>query len=68
MIRDPRLCIECRKGYTITFMFAKEELFTNWPKIILSDSPELREKVANMESTKIGMNFAFQDPAGKAER
>tara|TARA_R110002003_G_scaffold687_1_gene21066 strand:- start:274 stop:423 length:150 start_codon:yes stop_codon:yes gene_type:complete len=49
-------------------MFAKEELFTNWPKIILSDSPELREKVANMESTKIGMNFAFQDPAGKAER
>ncbi|KAF1840118.1 uncharacterized protein K460DRAFT_410724 [Cucurbitaria berberidis CBS 394.84] len=67
MIRDPRLCMESRKGYTITFMFATEELFTNWPKMLLSDLPELREKVANMESTRISMNFAFQDPAGKAK-
>lgn len=65
MIRDPGLFIESQVGYTITFIFATEEVIASWPKIILSDLPELREKVASMKSTKIGVNFAFQDSAGK---
>ncbi|KAB2099594.1 hypothetical protein AG0111_0g12091 [Alternaria gaisen] len=65
VIRDPRLYIESRTGYAITFMFAKEEVLAGWPKIVLLDKPGLREKVAKMESTKIGVNFAFQDPSGK---
>lgn len=62
MIRDPRLYIESQTGYVITFMFATEEVLADWPKILLLDLPESREKVASMESTKVGVNFAFQDP------
>ena len=65
MIRDARLYIESRTGYTIVFTFAKEEITAEWPKIPLLDLPDLREKVAKMETAKIGMNFKFQLPAAR---
>ncbi|UPX17092.1 uncharacterized protein EKO05_0007468 [Ascochyta rabiei] len=63
MIRDPRLFIEIRRGYTITFLFATEEVLARWPKILLLDLPEIRERVAHMESMRVGMNIVFQGPA-----
>lgn len=67
MIRDPRLYIESQVGFAITFIFAREEALVDWPKFLLLDLPGMRERVANMESTRIGVNFAFQDPAGKTK-
>ena len=40
-------------------MFATDDVLVNWTKMILPYSPELANKVAAMESTKIGVNFAF---------
>jgi hypothetical protein len=40
-------------------MFATDDVLAGWAKMILPYSPELASKVAAMESTKIGVNFAF---------
>ncbi|KAK0628276.1 hypothetical protein B0T17DRAFT_486756 [Bombardia bombarda] len=58
-ILDARLGYEIKKGYTITFMFATDDVLAGWTKMILPYSQELANKVAAMESTKIGVNFAF---------
>lgn len=68
MIRDPRLYIESRSGYNITFFFTTEQILTHWPKIVLQDVPELRERVANLKTTKIGVNFAFENPTNKTDK
>ncbi|KAF2240204.1 hypothetical protein BU26DRAFT_556993 [Trematosphaeria pertusa] len=64
VIRDARLYAESKTGYAITFIFATAEVLAAWPKIILPNSPELVRKVVNMESPKIGVNFAIKDSAG----
>ncbi|KAF2177368.1 hypothetical protein K469DRAFT_720701 [Zopfia rhizophila CBS 207.26] len=64
VIRDARLYAETKTGYAITFIFATDEVLAAWPKITLPNSPELVRKVVNMESPKIGVNFAIKDSAG----
>jgi len=64
VILDARICFEMEQGYAITFMFATDEVLKAWPKMILPNSRMLIANVANMESPKIGVNFAFDSPAG----
>lgn len=64
VILDARLGFETKQGYAITFMFATDEVLTGWPKMVLPNSPGLVGKVVDMDSPKIGMNFAFKNLAG----
>jgi len=57
------------EGYAITFEFATIDVVETWPKMILPGSPELIQKVGDMQRDlenrrfqKIRMNFAFRDP------
>ncbi|KAI8663479.1 hypothetical protein NCS57_00949000 [Fusarium keratoplasticum] len=59
VILDARLGRETRAGYAITVTFMIEDLVTGLPKMVLPNLPGLKEKVAEMESEKIGVNFAF---------
>lgn len=63
VILDARVCFEIKQGYTMTFMFATEDVLVKWPKIVLPDSTILRDQVAKIENInpKIGLNFAFQE-------
>ena len=64
VILDARLGFEIRQGYAITFMFATDDVLAAWPKMILPNLRMLIEKVADMESPKIGVNFEFKGSAG----
>ncbi|AEO57119.1 hypothetical protein MYCTH_2056329 [Thermothelomyces thermophilus ATCC 42464] len=69
VILDARLGFEIKEGYAITFLYATDEVIANWAKIVLPYSKALVEKVSDMEkeSTRIGLNFAFEvSPGGKA--
>jgi len=68
-IFDARIGFELKEGYAITFEFATIDVVENWPKMILLSSPELIQKVGDMERDlenrkfqKIRMNFVFRDP------
>lgn len=63
VILDARVCFEIKQGYTMTFMFATEDVLVKWRKIVLPNSTILRNQVAEIEniSPKIGLNFAFQE-------
>jgi hypothetical protein len=68
-IFDARIGFEIKEGYAITFEFATIDVVENWPKMILPSSPELIQKVGDMERDlvnrkfqKIRMNFVFRDP------
>lgn len=58
---DARLGIELKERYVISFLFATEDVFAKWPPMFLPNFPKLREKVREMESPEIGVNFAFKD-------
>lgn len=49
------------KGYAITFEFATVDIVERWPKLIFPNLPGLAERVAEMETSKIGLNFGFED-------
>jgi len=72
-IFDARIGFELKEGYAITFEFATADVIKNgiktWPKMVLPSSPELIQKVGDMERDlekrkfqKIRMNFVFRDP------
>ena len=65
-IFDARLNFEIEKGDVIAFEFVIpkviEQAIEPWPRINLPDIPELRQKVADIGSSKIRTNFAFGVP------
>ncbi|PVH69048.1 hypothetical protein DL98DRAFT_506210 [Cadophora sp. DSE1049] len=64
VIFDARISFEIKQGYAITFEFATADVVEKWEKMNLPDTPGLAQKVADMESSKIRMNFAFKDTTG----
>jgi hypothetical protein len=48
-IFDARIGFELKEGYAITFKFATIDVVEHWPKMILPSSPELIQKVGDME-------------------
>jgi len=69
VILDARVGFEIKQGYAITFLFATDDVITKWAKIVLPSSEGLRQKVAEMEkeSTRIGLNFAFEGSVGSID-
>lgn len=61
-ILDARLQFVIEEGFAIAFEFATPEVIETWPKMYLPDIPELKQKVADMGSSKIRTNFAFGVP------
>ncbi|CAI6079407.1 unnamed protein product [Clonostachys chloroleuca] len=61
IIRDARTYAEIPEGYAITFIFAKPDSLSTWPKILLANSPELIRLAVSMETPKIRLNFAIKD-------
>jgi hypothetical protein len=47
------------QGFSITFGFAVEEELKEWAKMKLPNVKALTEKVAEMKSATIGLNFEF---------
>jgi hypothetical protein len=45
-----------------------EQVINPWPTMYLPDIPELRQKVADMGSSKIRTNFAFGVPKKRKRR
>jgi len=60
VVLDSRIGYEIKEGYVIAFEFATEDLIKSWKKMILPDSRTLRDKVTNMGSERIGINFVFE--------
>ncbi|KAI3094758.1 hypothetical protein CBS147333_9932 [Penicillium roqueforti] len=61
VILDARLAFEIKQGSATTFAFTTKNELATWAKMILPNSPGLARKVAEMESTGIGVNFAFEE-------
>ncbi|KAK0629982.1 hypothetical protein B0T17DRAFT_205849 [Bombardia bombarda] len=64
VILDARLGLEIGAGYAITVVFVTEDLVAGLPKMSLPNLPGLKEKVAGMQSKKIGLNFVFEGSTG----
>jgi len=61
---DARLAFNIIEGFAITFAFATQEELQTWSKMqIPRRTDRLAQKMADMESKHIGVNFAF----GKSE-
>ncbi|KAI9749076.1 MAG: hypothetical protein M4579_007011 [Chaenotheca gracillima] len=62
VVLDLRLAFTAFRGYAVLFVFAVQELIDHWGKIRLPHSPELENKVAEIDgiSEKIGTNFTFE--------
>jgi len=58
---DARTCMEIQRGYALTFLFATEDVLSTWPPMYLPNLPRLREKVSEMETAEVGVNFAFRE-------
>ncbi|KAG4425785.1 hypothetical protein IFR04_000992 [Cadophora malorum] len=68
-IFDARIGFELKEGYAITFEFATADVIKTWPKIVLPSSPELIQKVGDMERDletrrpqRVRTNFVFREP------
>ncbi|XP_044717997.1 uncharacterized protein HRG_07357 [Hirsutella rhossiliensis] len=61
VILDARLSFEIKQGSATMFAFTTRDELATWAKMILPKSPGLAQKVAEMESTTIGVNFAFEE-------
>tara|TARA_R110002003_G_scaffold638_4_gene20921 strand:- start:517 stop:672 length:156 start_codon:yes stop_codon:yes gene_type:complete len=48
-------------GFAIYFVFATKEELQGWRKKVLPGDQQLKEKVAQMESPGIGLNYVFKD-------
>lgn len=60
-IADARLGFKLLRGLTITIGFATESELRSWAKMTLPKSDRLKDKVALMDTPKIGTNFEFTD-------
>lgn len=58
---DARTCVEIQRGYALTFLFATEDVLSTWPPMYLPNLTMLHDKVSEMESSEIGVNFAFRE-------
>lgn len=47
------------QGFAITFGFAAREELQEWARMSLPNAQSLKQKVAEMEGTTIGVNFEF---------
>ncbi|KAI1496548.1 hypothetical protein F5X99DRAFT_422024 [Biscogniauxia marginata] len=57
---DARINLEIKQGFAITFVFATEDVLAKWPPMTLPNLPALQRKVyEELESKKVGVNFAF---------
>lgn len=61
VIADTRLAFRIVKGLAIMFVFATREELLGWAKMVLPKNRGLEKMVAEMDTSKIGVNFAFQD-------
>lgn len=71
-IFDARIGFELKEGYAITFEFATADVIKTWPKIVLPSSPELIQKVGDMERDletrrpqRVRTNFVFREPIAR---
>jgi len=60
-VLDARLSFNVPQGRAITLAFANREELARWGKIKLPNSTDLRQKVGEMETEKIGTNYEFED-------
>ena len=60
-ILDGALRFTIVQGRAIMFGFAEREELEEWGKMHLPNNQNLKQKVAQMESTTIGVNFDFDD-------
>jgi hypothetical protein len=60
-ILDGTLRFTIIQGRVITFAFTEREELEEWGKIHLPNIENLKQKVAQMEGTTIGVNFDFPE-------
>jgi len=60
-IWDGSLRFSIIQGRAIMFGFATREELDEWGKMYLPNMQNLKQKVAQMEGTTIGVNFDFED-------
>ncbi|KAF5122359.1 hypothetical protein E5D57_012836 [Metarhizium anisopliae] len=65
VILDARVGYEIRQGYAIVFEFAEHGIAYGWKKMMLPGTKELRDKVQQMQSKDISVNFAFKEVAAQ---
>lgn len=61
MILDARLAFSIVDGFAITFAFATNDELERWSKMRIPKEPNLIQKVTEMKSKTIGVNFTFED-------
>ena len=59
VIADARLAYRQVKGIAVMFVFTTREIIDDWYKITLPKDRGLERVVAEMCSSKIGVNFGF---------
>jgi hypothetical protein len=67
-ILDGALRFTTIQGKAIMFGFADREELKEWGKMHLPNNQALKQKVAQMESSTIGVNFDFDVAGEDAER
>jgi hypothetical protein len=57
------VAFEIKKGTPIATVFGTHDVITKWAKVILPNTPQIAEKVAQLqrESARIGFHFEY-DP------
>ncbi|PVH91196.1 hypothetical protein DM02DRAFT_678204 [Periconia macrospinosa] len=60
-VLDARLAFKNLKGFAIYFVFATKEELEDWPKKIFPAGQGLEQKALQMNSSTIGLNFAFKN-------
>lgn len=65
VILDARVGYEIKQGYVIVFEFAEHGIVDGWKKMMLPGIKALRDKVQQMQSEDISVNFAFIEVAGQ---
>ncbi|KAJ5389788.1 uncharacterized protein N7496_000856 [Penicillium cataractarum] len=63
-IQDARVAFEIKKGTPIATVFATRDVITRWAKVVLPGSPQISEKIAELqrESPRIGYHFELGPP------
>lgn len=58
-IQDARIAFEIKKGTPIATVFATRDVITRWGKVVLPSTPQIAEKIAELEreNPKIGYHF-----------
>lgn len=61
MVVDSRVGVEWKAGSLVIFEFGTEDVVKTWAKMILPKLDGLPQKVSDMESPRIGLNFEFEE-------